>query len=82
MRQSADMPLLRFLFVLALCCLALPGQRQLTSPKDSFGHNVGDDYFLATYTQYETYIKQLASESDRVRLVDMGRTEEGRIQYM
>ncbi|MFN9918847.1 MAG: M14 metallopeptidase family protein [Acidobacteriota bacterium] len=76
------MPLLRFLFVLALCCLALPGQRQLTSPKDSFGHNVGDDYFLATYTQYETYIKQLASESDRVRLVDMGRTEEGRIQYM
>ncbi|HXH99277.1 MAG TPA: M14 metallopeptidase family protein [Sphingobacteriaceae bacterium] len=43
---------------------------------------MGDDYKLATYTQTEAYFKNLASKSDRVKLVDIGKTEEGRSQYM
>ena len=54
----------------------------ITSPKQAFGSAIGDDYFLATYTQLEAYWKKLDAESDRMRLVDIGRTEEGRTQWM
>ena len=54
----------------------------ITPPSTEFGANIGDDYFLATYSQLETYWKRLARESDRLRLVDIGRTEEGRSQWM
>jgi hypothetical protein len=37
---------------------------------------------MASYSQLETYWKQLASESDRLKLVDIGPTAEGRPQYM
>ena len=43
---------------------------------------MGDDYQLANYDQIETYLKKLATESDRMKLVDIGPTEEGRHQYM
>jgi len=54
----------------------------ITPPSAEFGANIGDDYFLATYSQLESYWKKLAQESDRLRLVDIGRTEEGRPQWM
>jgi len=54
----------------------------LTSPKTHFGFVIGDDYHLATYTQTEAYFKKLATESDRLKLVDIGPTEEGRTQWM
>src|SRR5216684_2409925 len=75
---------------LSLCLLAvLPsfGQakespRKITTPKEAFGFNVGDDYMLATYTQETEYLQKLAKESDRMKLVDIGPTAEGRHQYM
>ena len=54
----------------------------VTSPAQEFGAAVGDDYFLATYAQLERYWKKIAEESDRVRLVSIGQTEEGREQWM
>ncbi len=54
----------------------------VTSPRQQFGADIGDDYFLATYTQFEQYWKKLAAESDRVRIVSIGTTEEGRTQWM
>ena len=66
------------LFSLAATATALA----LTSPKEHFGFAIGDDYHLATYTQAEAYFKKLAAESDRLKLVDIGRTEEGRTQWM
>ena len=56
--------------------------RKITTPKEAFGFNVGDDYMLATYTQETTYLQKLAKESDRMKLVDIGLTAEGRHQYM
>jgi hypothetical protein len=56
--------------------------QSLPSPKDHFGFNIGDDYQLANYTQTSAYFKKLAESSDRVQLVDIGKTEEGRSQYM
>ena len=37
---------------------------------------------LAAGPQTEAYFKKLAAQSDRLRLVDIGRTEEGRTQWM
>jgi len=54
----------------------------ITTSGERFGAAVGDDYFLATYTQLESYWQQLDRESDRMTLVDIGRTEEGRTQWM
>ena len=55
---------------------------RVTSPLEQFGANIGDDYFLATYPQLEAYWKKLDAESDRMQLVDIGRTAEGRQQWM
>ena len=55
---------------------------RITAPKDFFAQPPGTDYFLANYTAYEAYLKRLAGESDRIRLVDIGRTAEGRTQWM
>jgi hypothetical protein len=54
----------------------------ITSPKEAFGHDVGDDYFLANYTQTEAWLKTVAAQSDRMKLVDIGKTEEGRHEYV
>lgn len=54
----------------------------IPSPKQHFGFAIGDDYQLATYTQTAAYFKKLAETSPRVKLVDIGKTEEGRTQYM
>jgi hypothetical protein len=59
-----------------------PATASITTPKQQFGHNIGDDYWLATYDQFEAYWHKLAGESDRMKLVDIGKTEEGRSQLM
>lgn len=73
-----------FVFSLLLAASSVSAQKQpkITSPKDALGFNIGDDYQMATYTQLETYWKKLAAESDRMKLVDIGKTAEGRSQYM
>src|SRR5580700_613339 len=55
---------------------------KITTPKESLGFNLGDDYMMATYSQLEVYWKTLARESDRMRLVEIGKTAEGRPHYM
>ncbi len=67
------------IFVAALAAQTAP---KVTTPKEALGFNLGDDYQVANYTQLEAYWKKLASESDRMKLVDIGPTAEGRRQYM
>jgi Zinc carboxypeptidase len=55
---------------------------KLTTPKEQFGFNVADDFQMVSYTQAEAYWKKLATESDRMKLVDIGNTAEGRHQWM
>jgi hypothetical protein len=55
---------------------------KITTPKQALGFNIGDDYHMASYSQLETYWKKLATESDRMKLVDIGLTAEGRHQWM
>jgi hypothetical protein len=65
-----------FLYVQAAFAQTVP------TPKSHFGFTIGDDYELANYTQTEAYFKKLAESSNRIKLVDIGKTEEGRSQYM
>jgi hypothetical protein len=57
-------------------------QGRVTSPKEQFGFNIGDDYKLANYTQFERYWRRLATQSNRMKLVEIGKTAEGRPQLM
>ena len=70
------------LVALAFVPAATQSPASVTTPRQAFGSAIGDDYFLATYTQLENYWKTLDRESDRLTLVDIGRTEEGRSQWM
>jgi hypothetical protein len=56
--------------------------RAVTTPKDYFGFNMGDDYCLANYQQLQGYWKTLERTSDRVKVIDIGATEEGRRQLV
>ncbi|HEY0610531.1 MAG TPA: M14 family zinc carboxypeptidase, partial [Chitinophaga sp.] len=71
-----------FLWMFFCCATLIAAAQNIPSPKDHFGFNIGDDYQLANYTQTSAYFKKLAAASDRVQLVDIGQTEEGRSQYM
>lgn len=59
-----------------------PGAIALTAPADFFKQPPGSDYYLANYDEYEAYLKRLAAQSDRMKLVDIGKTAEGRTQWM
>jgi hypothetical protein len=56
--------------------------RRITTPKEYFGFNIGDDYCLANYAQLKGYWEKLETQSDRMKLVTIGMTEEGRPQLM
>src|SRR5262245_55826229 len=65
--------------------LGCPGphaQTRVTTPREQFGHDFGDDYFLANYRQISAYWAKLASESDRIAVQSIGKTAEGRDQLM
>ncbi|RPJ78362.1 MAG: peptidase, partial [Acidobacteria bacterium] len=57
-------------------------QKQITPPRESLGFGAGDDYCLANYTQLLAYFKTLDSESDRIQIVEIGKTAEGRPMVM
>ena len=48
------------------------------SPEEVFGFRPGDDYKLASYDQMIAYYRQLAAESDRVLLREIGESVLGR----
>jgi hypothetical protein len=69
------------LFLLTTAAAAT-AQQAITSPKQHFGFNIGDDYQLATYTQFVDYWQKLDKESERMKVVEIGKTAEGRPQLM
>src|SRR3954469_387488 len=81
---SRALEICRLLLVSAATAWALSAQTPLkvTTPKEALGFNIGDDYQVANYTQLENYWKKLASESPRMKLESIGKTEEGRDQWM
>ncbi|MEO8028528.1 MAG: M14 metallopeptidase family protein, partial [Bryobacteraceae bacterium] len=72
-------PLLALFLLIANIGAAQP---RVTTPKQEFGFDIGADYHLANYTQLTAYWQKLARESDRMKLVEIGKTAEGRPQWM
>ena len=72
------------LVALLFVVLALPAtaQETVTSPEQQFGHEIGADYQLPNYTQLYEYWQKLAVESDRMSILDIGLTSQGRPQIM
>jgi hypothetical protein len=79
-----DRTLAGLVAMVAVAGFALPAtaQTRITSPKEHFGSNIGDDYFLATYTQLMAYWPKLDAESDRMVLQEIGKSAEGRPHLM
>jgi hypothetical protein len=66
---------------LVLYQLTVLAQGRLPSPESIFGFPPGADYKLATYDQVIDYFRQVDAASDRVMLVDAGKTTQGRTFY-
>jgi hypothetical protein len=69
------------ILLIAYAAIALQAQNRVTSPKEQFGFDIGDDYVLVNYTQYEAYLKKLGQESDRMTVLPIGKSSEGRTMY-
>jgi hypothetical protein len=65
-----------------LATAPLAAQARLTSPRQAFGFDIGADYRLVNYTQYERWVQQLARDSDRVEIERIGTSAEGRAIWM
>lgn len=55
---------------------------QAPSPKEFLGHDIGEDYFLADYSQLTSYWKALEQASDRLVLKEIGTTSYGQPMLM
>ncbi len=58
------------------------GDEGIRSPKEEFGFDIGADYVLVNYTGLKSYWEKLDRQSDRLALVDIGKTAEGRTMIM
>jgi len=54
----------------------------IPTPESVLGFRPGDDFKLATYEESIGYFRKLEEASDQLRLVEVGRTSEGRPFYM
>jgi len=83
--RSRRIPVLIVLLALALAAPTVHTQGKITPPQFAVGgktYTAGDDYFLANYTQLREYFGKLAQESDRFKVVEIGKTAEGKPMIM
>ncbi len=70
--KKSCLSLCLFFVLSALVRAAIP------SPQEFLGFRVGEDFKLANWSQILSYFDTLASSSDRVRVLDLGRSTLGR----
>ena len=51
---------------------------QVPAPESVLGHKPTDDFWLATYEESLTYFRALEKSSDRIKLVQIGKSTRGR----
>lgn len=73
---------LRFSLPVLVLSAASLASASVTSPEKQFGYAIGADYVLPNYVQLSDYWRKLDRESDRLKVVSIGKTEEGRDQLM
>ena len=55
------------------CALA----QSVPTPESVLGHKPGDDFYLANYDESRDYFRKLAATSDRIKLINVGKTTRG-----
>ena len=58
--------------------LAAAALAQVPTPESVLGHKPGDDFYLATYEDALGYFRKVAASSNRIKLVNVGKTTRGR----
>ena len=74
-------PELAFLILLFAAPIVLTGAGRVPTPESVLGFRPGADYKLATYDQSVDYFKKVAASSKYVKLVEAGKTSQGRTMY-
>src|SRR5213596_3093137 len=72
----------RVFLLLLLSIATIRARTRITTPKEQFGFDIGDDYVVVNYTQYVDYLKKLSRESDRLKVEEIGKSSEGRSMYL
>jgi hypothetical protein len=67
--------------ILALCAVAW-SWGAVPTPKEKLGFAPGDDYKLADYAQIMGYFQALERATDRLRLVEFGKSSNGKPMYL
>ncbi len=82
--KISNMVIKKLLPVLFLFCMVIKAvtAQKIPTPQEHFGFAIGTNYQLATFTQTEAYFKKLGETSDRAKYTVIGKTEEGRDQFM
>ncbi|CAL4869467.1 hypothetical protein MMA231_03759 (plasmid) [Asticcacaulis sp. MM231] len=68
--------------LLATTALSAPAKAPISPPQAVLGHVMGEDRYVPNYSDTVKYWQVLASQSDRIQLVDIGATTEKRRQIM
>ncbi len=55
---------------------------QPPTPESVLGHKPGDDFYLASYDESLAYFQKLAASTDKLKLVKVGKTTQGRDWYI
>ena len=77
-RQPHGLPLLALALTAFLSVPTRAQRAALPTPESSFGFPVGADYKLFDYEQSIAYFRRLAAASNRIKLIDVGKTSFGR----
>jgi hypothetical protein len=72
---------LALLLLLSAAPATLLGDSRVPTPESVFGFRPGADYKLATYDQEIDYFKKVAAGSKHVKIVEAGKTTQGRPMY-
>lgn len=70
---------------LLLQAVALPAMAQtaaVSTPRQILGHDMGEDRYVPSYSELVRYWQTLAGQSDRIKLIDIGPSTEGRRQIV
>src|SRR5882724_7451826 len=51
--------------------------QSVPTPESVLGHKPGDDFYLASYDESRDYFRKLAASSDRIKLINIGKTTRG-----
>ncbi|HEX9650080.1 MAG TPA: M14 family zinc carboxypeptidase, partial [Cyclobacteriaceae bacterium] len=69
---------IRTLLALFIFVFAFAGTAQIPRPSETFGFEPGADYKMAGYDQMLAYYEKLAASTDRVQMIEIGKSVHGR----